>query len=305
MMLKDEEDEEMGSNRLLGLLDVAYDLSRDQQSVAQEIAGVARDISANKCSPATLRDLREIAVCLSHAGHVRAALCSARWPVAGPDDIAAGMAPRRELLTPQATAREALHGLVLDDDVDGEHSISGQALWQELLDGRWSVLDAFMTRGTRYVVAHRTPPGITLRVLAAQERTILDLSLSGRAGKWIACELHTSESTVTRTLRTALRRLGTVDTTTLFGLQRATFDQLAGADDRVALAVARLRPAKLWITCLSEAERAILGDIAAGRRTTAIAHARGTSPRTVSHQIANIHKKLGTSSRCEMLAMLH
>src|SRR4051812_38091165 len=126
MMLKDEEDEEMGNNRLLALLDVAYDLSRDQQSVTQEIAGVARDIAANKCSPATSRDLREIAVCLSHAGHVRAALCTARRPVAAPDD---SMAPRRELLTPQATAREALHGLVLDDDVDGAHSGSGQALW--------------------------------------------------------------------------------------------------------------------------------------------------------------------------------
>jgi DNA-binding CsgD family transcriptional regulator len=213
------------------------------------------------------------------------------------------MAPRRELLTPQATAREALHGLVLDDDVDGAHSGSGQALWQELLDGSWSVLDAFMTCGTRYVVAYRNPAGITVRVLEAQERTILDLSLSGRTGKWIACELHTSESTITRTLRAALRRIGAVDTTALFGLQRAPFYRLAGADDRVALAVARMRPAKLWI--LSEAERAILGDIVAGRRTTAIARERGTSPRTVSHQIASIHKKLGTSSRCEMLAVLH
>jgi DNA-binding CsgD family transcriptional regulator len=55
---------------------------------------------------------------------------------------------------------------------------------------------------------------------------------------------------------------------------------------------------------LSDAERAIVAGILGGKRITAIAHERGTSPRTVAHQIGSAYKKLGASSRRELLALL-
>jgi DNA-binding CsgD family transcriptional regulator len=55
---------------------------------------------------------------------------------------------------------------------------------------------------------------------------------------------------------------------------------------------------------VSSAERASLTGILDGKRLVVIARERGTSPRTVSHQIASIYKKLGASSRREVLALL-
>ena len=40
-----------------------------------------------------------------------------------------------------------------------------------------------------------------------------------------------------------------------------------------------------------------------GKRSAAIARERGTSPRTVAHQITSTYQKLGVSSRRELLAL--
>lgn len=179
-----------------------------------------------------------------------------------------------------------------------------QALWQSLLAGRWSVVDAFSAKGMRYVIAHRNADDdVVHRALSERERSVVELVRAGRSGKWIAIELRLSESTVARTLRLALHKIGVTDTTALIGMKNALFDPLEGLAARADLAVARLDPVERFPP-LSDAERAIVTGILGGKRVAAIARERGTSPRTVSNQIANVYRKLGVSSRREVLALL-
>ena len=179
-----------------------------------------------------------------------------------------------------------------------------QELWLALVAGRWSLLDIFTTAGTRYIVAQENPTGGgTLRALSPRERSVLEFALTGRSGKWIAFEMKMSESAVTRTLRSALRKVGVADATTLSGVRTARFEPLQGVRAGADLAVARLVPEALARASLSDAERAIVDGLLGGKRIAAIARERGTSPRTVAHQITSTYQKLGVSSRRELLAL--
>jgi DNA-binding NarL/FixJ family response regulator len=178
-------------------------------------------------------------------------------------------------------------------------------LWPALVAGRWSLLDAFTVAETRYIVAYENPAETAaLRALSLREQSVMELALAGRSGKWIGLELQLPESAVTRTLRTALRRIGVADTAALAGVRTARFEPLEGLNVGVDLALARLAPAAHAQASLSDAERAIVTSILGGKRIAAIAQERGTSTRTVAHQIANTYRKLGISSRRELLALL-
>jgi DNA-binding NarL/FixJ family response regulator len=241
--------------------------------------------------PAQLHYFHELAQHLAVAWRIRKALTVSE--PAAPSD------------PPVASANEALRHVVLARDRlrNGHGSVGLQPLWPELLAGRWSLLDAFTTAGMRYLIAYKNPEGATLRALHDRERAVLELALAGHSGKWIAFELRLSESTVARTLRTALRRIGATDTAPLVGVHNAVFEPLDGVAPGVELAVARLMPATTSVG-LSDAERAVVTGILGGKRIAAIARERGTSPRTVSNQIASVYKKLGVSSRREVIALL-
>jgi DNA-binding NarL/FixJ family response regulator len=206
--------------------------------------------------------------------------------------------------------REALRYAVARDLGRAQPRSTGDLeLWDALLDGRWSLLDAFARAGTRYLVAHRNPPEpaevVALRALPPLERTVLTLTLAGRAGKWIALDLQLSESTVTRALRMALARLGAGTTTALAGVQGARFELLDGVAGGVEIAAARLAEPAAAVPSLSQAERAIIGGLLGGKCIAAIAQERGTSSRTVANQVASTYRKLGVSSRRELLARLN
>jgi DNA-binding CsgD family transcriptional regulator len=204
------------------------------------------------------------------------------------------------------TAREVLRCIARHhaQAADAQRSSSDEMLWPALLDGTWSLLDTFTADHARHVVACRNPASASLRALSSQERTILELALSGRSGKWIAYELVVSESGVTRALRSALTKIGAAHMSDLLGLPTARFGLLPGMKANVTLAMARLAPARPLPATLSGAERAIVTGIADGKHVAAIARERGTSPRTVAHQLASIYRKLGASSRREVLALL-
>ncbi len=53
---------------------------------------------------------------------------------------------------------------------------------------------------------------------------------------------------------------------------------------------------------LTTAEREVLADLLQGLKTRDIANRRGTSPRTVSNQIAGIFRAYGVASRGELFA---
>ena len=202
--------------------------------------------------------------------------------------------------------REALWRAVLAwDQVRTAPRSGAEPLWPALLDGRWSVFDAFTAGAVRYIVAIRNlEPIAARRALGPRERAVLEHVLTGRSGKWTAAELKLSESVIARTLRLALDRLGAPDTATLVGVQVLAFEPLHGVGGGVDLAIARSAPAARSLANLSNAERSIVTDLLDGKRIPAIALERGTSPRTVAHQVGSVYRKIGASSRRELLALL-
>jgi DNA-binding NarL/FixJ family response regulator len=205
-----------------------------------------------------------------------------------------------------ATARDALRRAVAAHVRARTACRSGGGeLWTALVAGRWSLLDSFTTAGTRYIVAHENPhEDEALRALSPREQSALELALAGRSGKWIAFEMGLSESVVTRTLRAALHKVGAADATALSGVRNAQFEPFEDLNAGVDLAIARLMPAASVYASLSNAERAIVDGLLGGKGIAAIASERGTSPRTVAHQITSTYQKLGVSSRRELLARL-
>jgi DNA-binding NarL/FixJ family response regulator len=181
----------------------------------------------------------------------------------------------------------------------------GERLWSAWLAGRWRLFDAFTAGGVRYIVAIRNAEPIAAqRALGPREQIVLEHVLAGRSSKSIAFDLNLSESVIARTLRLALDKLGAPDTAALAGVQVLAFEPLHGVGAEVDLAIARTAPAAHSLARLSDAERAIVTDLLGGKRIPAIALERGTSPRTVAHQISSVYRKLGASSRRELLALL-
>ena len=205
-----------------------------------------------------------------------------------------------------SATREALWRAVLAwDQARTAPQSRGEQLWSALLAGQWSLFDTFTAGGVRYIVAIRNPEPIDARrALAPRERIVLEHVLAGRSGKWTASELKLSEPVIARTLRLALDKLGAPDTATLVGVQVLAFEPLHGVRAEIDLAIARTAPAARSLANLSHAERSIVTDLLGGKRIPAIALERGTSPRTVAHQIGSVYRKLGASSRRELLALL-
>jgi DNA-binding NarL/FixJ family response regulator len=249
---------------------------------------------------ARLRRFHGIARHLATAWRLRTAMTRAGVPPIAAElrgDGTSELAPSAST----GSARDALRRGVLAQERARTRCADGCELWPALVAGRWSLLDAFTAGGMRYIVAYENPvEPAPLRALAPREQRILELALAGRAGKWIALELEMSESAVTRTLRGALHRIGAIDTTALAGVRTARFTALevSGVD----LAVARLPATAVPRASLSGAEQAIVSSVLDGKRIAAIAVERGTSARTVSHQIVSVYRKLGISSRRELVA---
>jgi len=156
-----------------------------------------------------------------------------------------------------------------------------------------------------YVVVYENPPRAdSLRALTEREQVVLDHVLAGRSGKWIALELGVSEPTIARIFHLALRRLGAADARVLAGVRHALFEPLADIGGGSRLAMARQARAARVLVQLTSAERAIVAELMRGRRVAEIARSRGTSPRTVAHQITSLYAKLGVSSHRELVAQL-
>jgi DNA-binding NarL/FixJ family response regulator len=243
--------------------------------------------------PTRLRHFHDVARHLASAWRLRTAMMHA-----AAQRIAAGLRVEAE------PVRAALRGAVLArEGARAPRAAGDRELWPALVAGHWRLLDAFTAEGTRYFVAYENPrEPAPLRALAPREQHILELTLAGNAGKWISHELVTSESTVTRTLHTALHRIGATGTTALAGVRTARFEPFECLG--LELAVARSPVTTRRQTSLSGAEQAIVSSLLEGKGIAAIALERGTSTRTVSHQIASVYRKLGISSRRELLAFL-
>lgn len=83
------------------------------------------------------------------------------------------------------------------------------ALWEALVDGRWSLLDCFDHDGRRYWVAHRNDPDVPeISPLSEREQQVAAYAALGLPNKLIAYELGLSIATVARDLKSARTKLG-------------------------------------------------------------------------------------------------
>lgn len=116
------------------------------------------------------------------------------------DDDAASAGRLREaaLRADRARTREARR------DVD-----AALAMWECLVSGEYSLVDAFDTDGKRYFLARRNSPGArAVRALSPRERQVASLLALGHSDKWIGYELGIGEGAVAAAVHTALRKLG-------------------------------------------------------------------------------------------------
>jgi DNA-binding NarL/FixJ family response regulator len=265
------------------------------------------DPKVRRWSPALVHQAGMIARHLAAAWRLRAALSpGGAVPAIAAELRTDGTASELGREASTRTARDQLRHAVLRRERARTERRSRDELdlWPALVAGQWSLVDAFTASGSRYVVAYENPPGAaSLRALTEREQVVLDHVLAGRSGKRIALELGISEPTVARTFRVALRRLGAADAVVLASARKARFEPLADAGSGSTLAMARQARTAHFLAPLSSAERAIVAELMIGRSVVEVARSRGTSPRTVAHQVTSLYAKLGVASHRELVAL--
>jgi len=102
-------------------------------------------------------------------------------------------------------------------DVVADDSVGHATDFRELLGGRWTVIDRFERRGSRYLVASAHPRGAVGRISPVEGRAVA-LAALGRANKVIAGELGVAVSTAAEHVSSALRKLGIRSRVELIGL---------------------------------------------------------------------------------------
>jgi DNA-binding NarL/FixJ family response regulator len=201
-----------------------------------------------------------------------------------------------------------------EDEDDRE--FDGEAAWMALWAGEWRVVEHEAMSHHHAIVCEPVPG----RPIAAPLLTVAEVSLASRFArgvplKAIAADDGRPTAATRKCLAEVKRKLmikNEAQLVVLFGGTdhdrvptppglRATITGF-GSGERLRLQYRW--PASRLPPTLSNAERTVVLDLIDGVSREAIAHARGTSPRTVANQMASIFRKLGVGSRVELLVAL-
>ena len=93
-------------------------------------------------------------------------------------------------------------------------------IWQDVLEGKWLMVDAFDEFGRKYFVAREAQPGEVTR-LSRTERRVLARAGTGESNKQIGYVLRMAESTVATHLKRAFRKLGVASRSQFVSLHAA------------------------------------------------------------------------------------
>ena len=208
----------------------------------------------------------------------------------------------REILQEAVRRRERARGRRVRADAD-----SALALWEGLVDGRWSLVDRFESDGKRFVVAHRNDPDVgDPRGLTRRERQVAEYLGIGRSLKEIAYALGVSSAAISNATQRAARKLGLssgAELAQIFapGGLRERLEEVEIGGEALAIGAALLLD-EASLAALTRAERDVALDLLRGATTAAIAARRSASHHTVETQVKSIYAKLGVGSRVELAA---
>lgn len=204
-----------------------------------------------------------------------------------------------------------LHGPVCDRlreavqkrESERDSAMSSQAMWSDLVDGRWTLVDHFEASGRRVVLALRNAAsGQSLSRLTARESSALNDARLGKSNKEIALTMNLSQSSVTRLLESAARKLNaTLADLLQFGAADTVRCRSLAFGETSLLMIA---PATVdgWRAALTESEADVVAAALRGYSNRDIAALRGRSMRTVINQLASAFEKLGVQSRRELMS---
>lgn len=212
---------------------------------------------------------------------------------------AAGPARNRDL-------RERLRACVLLR----EKSIAARdgTIWPALLRGQYTILDAFESSGSRFVVAYRnTPTAARLSRLSDLERDIAKGAAAGVPLTAMAIDLDVTVARVSAILKSALRKLrisNAIDLSLIASSSRfiTLDDEILG--QHIIRAFDLRGPTSDALLALTPTERAVTADLLRGLSNREIAARRNRSVRTIANQVAAILQKMSAPSRRALAAKL-
>jgi DNA-binding CsgD family transcriptional regulator len=112
--------------------------------------------------------------------------------------------PPLELLRAAAMRLDQTRALLREADVD-----RAIRLWEELIAGRWSLVDWFDTSGRRFIIGKLNPRKAASGTgLTRRERQVALCAALGESSKIIGYRLGISPSRVSALLKAAMRKLG-------------------------------------------------------------------------------------------------
>jgi DNA-binding CsgD family transcriptional regulator len=164
----------------------------------------------------------------------------------------------------------------------------GMRVWTALVDGRWSLVEHTDSDGQRHYLAfENTPRAQAYRALTERESIVVDQSIQGLAGRYIAYSTGLTPARISRLLTSAATKLGFHNRLELV---------------RVASTLRSHGKFGLLGSPLTEAERDVWRLVSEGLTNAEIAKRRGTSVRTVVNQVANLFRKVGVRGRGGLVA---
>ncbi|MFT3924371.1 MAG: LuxR C-terminal-related transcriptional regulator [Myxococcales bacterium] len=162
-------------------------------------------------------------------------------------------------------------------------------VWNALVDGQWSVVERVDSDGKRlYFAYENAPQSRAYRALTPSEASVLDQSIQGLPGKYVAYSTGLQDSRISELLLSAANKLGF----------RTRHDLL-----RVASTLRASGRYHLLAGSLTSSEQEVLRLVKLGLSNREIADARKTSASTVAKQVASLLRKARVDGRRGLFAV--